>query len=67
MDFTCCLMLERCIRGLPHYPVYTITFKVIDVAGNMATATAKVTVPKSQNGLTAIDNGAKYTVLGGCP
>jgi hypothetical protein len=47
--------------------VYTITFKVIDAAGNVATATAKVTVPKSQNGSTAVDDGAQYTVLGGCP
>ena len=47
--------------------VYTITFKVIDAAGNMATATAKVTVPESQIGSTAVDDGAHYTVLGGCP
>jgi hypothetical protein len=47
--------------------VYTITFKVIDAAGNMATATAKVTVPKSQNDSTAVDDGVHFTVLGGCP
>jgi hypothetical protein len=47
--------------------VYTITFKVVDGVGNVATATAKVTVPKSQNGSTAVDDGAQYTVLGGCP
>lgn len=47
--------------------VYTITFKVIDASGNMATATAKVTVPKSQNGSAAVDDGPQYTVLGGCP
>jgi hypothetical protein len=47
--------------------VYKITFKVIDASGNMATATAKVTVPKSQNGSAAVDDGPQYTVLGGCP
>jgi hypothetical protein len=47
--------------------VYTITFKVIDASGNITTATAKVTVPKSQNGSAAVDDGAQYTVLGGCP
>jgi len=47
--------------------VYTITFKVIDAAGNVATATAKVSVPKSQNGSTAVDDGPQYTVLGDCP
>ena len=47
--------------------VYTITFKVVDAAGNVATATATVTVPKSQNGSTAVDDGPQYTVLGGCP
>ncbi len=47
--------------------VYTITFKVIDASGNMATATAEVTVPKSQNGSDAVDDGPQYTVLGGCP
>ena len=47
--------------------VYAITFKVSDTAGNTATATAKVTVPKSQNGSPAVDDGPQYTVLGGCP
>jgi hypothetical protein len=47
--------------------VYTITFMVVDAAGNVATATAKVRVPKSQNGSTAVDDGPQYTVLGGCP
>lgn len=47
--------------------VYTITFKVVDGVGNVATATAKVTVPKSQNGSLAVDDGPQYTVLGGCP
>jgi len=44
--------------------VYTITFKVTDSSGNSTTATAKVTVPQSQNGSPAIDDGPKYTVSG---
>jgi hypothetical protein len=47
--------------------VYTITFKVIDAVGNVAKVSAKVTVPKSQNGSEAIDDGPQYTVLGSCP
>ncbi len=47
--------------------VYTITFKVTDLAGNISTATAKVYVPKSGNGQGAVDSGAKYTVNSMCP
>jgi hypothetical protein len=47
--------------------VYRISFKVTDAAGNVATATATVTVPHSQNGSVAIDSGAKYTVNSACP
>ncbi|HSP61367.1 MAG TPA: HYR domain-containing protein, partial [Pyrinomonadaceae bacterium] len=47
--------------------VYTITFKVTDASGNFSTATAKVTVPHSQNGAAAVDDGPQYTVLSGCP
>ena len=47
--------------------VYTITFKVTDASGNVTTATAKVTVPHSQNGSAAVDDGPHYTVLSGCP
>lgn len=47
--------------------VYTITFKVTDSSGNSSTATAKVTVPKSQNGNPAVDDGPQYTVLSSCP
>jgi len=46
--------------------VYTITFKVTDSSGNSTTATAKVTVPKSQNGSPAVDDGPQY-VVNGCP
>jgi hypothetical protein len=48
--------------------VYTITLKVTDSFGNTATATVKISVPKSNNG-TAVDNGAAagYTVNSLCP
>jgi hypothetical protein len=46
--------------------VYTITFQVRDSAGNVGTVTAKVTVPKTQNGAGAVDDGPKYTVNGNC-
>ena len=46
--------------------VYTIIFKVQDAAGNTTTETAKVRVPKSQNGNPAIDDGPSYTIMG-CP
>ncbi|HEV7398515.1 MAG TPA: immunoglobulin-like domain-containing protein [Pyrinomonadaceae bacterium] len=47
--------------------VYTITFKVADSSGNTTTATAKVTVPKSQGSGPAIDDGPQYTVISSCP
>ena len=47
--------------------VYRIKFKVTDAAGNVTTATAKVTVPKSQGGSPAVDDGPAYTVNGTCP
>ena len=47
--------------------VYTITFKVTDASGNVSTATATVSVPKSQNGSPAVDDGPQYTVMSGCP
>jgi hypothetical protein len=47
--------------------VYTIHFKVTDAAGNVGTATAKVTVPQSQGSGPAIDSGPHYTVNGSCP
>ncbi len=48
--------------------VYTIHFRVKDAQGNVATATAQVTVPKSQgNNGGAVDSGVKYTVNGTCP
>ncbi len=48
--------------------VYTITFKVTDAFGNTATATVKISVPKTNN-TPAVDNGAAagYTVNSLCP
>ena len=46
--------------------IYTITFSVTDSQGNVGTATAKVQVPKNNNG-TAVDSGVKYTETGVCP
>ncbi len=47
--------------------VYTITFKVADASGNVGTATKRVTVPHSQNGSPAVDDGPQFTVMSGCP
>ena len=47
--------------------VYTITFEVTDASGNVGTATAKVTVPHSQSGAAAVDDGPHYTVTSSCP
>jgi sugar lactone lactonase YvrE len=48
--------------------VYTITFKVVDAAGNFATATATVTVPRSRGGNGgAVNSGVHYTVNSSCP
>jgi len=47
--------------------VYTITFKVADTSGNVATATKKITVPHSQNGTPAVDDGPQFTVMSQCP
>jgi hypothetical protein len=58
------LVAERINSG--NGRVYTITFKVTDSSGNTTTVTAKVTVPKSQSGNPAVDDGPQYTV-NGCP
>jgi hypothetical protein len=48
--------------------VYTIHFRVKDANGNVATATAKVKVPKSQgNNGGAVEDAPQYTVNGTCP
>jgi len=46
--------------------VYTIHLSVDDGNGNIGTETGQVTVPNSQNGNPAIDDGAVYTVNGNC-
>jgi len=47
--------------------VYTLTFVATDVAGNVGTAMAKVTVPHSQDGSAAVDDGPQFRVLSQCP
>ena len=48
--------------------VYTIHFRVTDSNGNVATATGKVKVPKSQgNNGGAVEDAPQYTVNGTCP
>jgi predicted outer membrane repeat protein len=48
--------------------VYTIYFKATDGLGHSTTVTAKVTVPKSQNGDASVDSGPHYTVTNAtCP
>ena len=47
--------------------VYTIKLRVTDANGNTGTATARVTVPKSQNGAPAVDDGPHYIVNSSCP
>lgn len=48
--------------------VYTIYFKVTDGSGHSTTVAATVTVPKSQNGTSAVDSGPHYAVTNAtCP
>ncbi|MGH7596736.1 MAG: FlgD immunoglobulin-like domain containing protein [bacterium] len=53
-------------QGSGNGRVYTIHLSVKDGNGNIGTATCLVTVPKSQNGNPAIDDGPAYTVNGSC-
>ncbi|RIK76763.1 hypothetical protein DCC62_10975 [candidate division KSB1 bacterium] len=46
--------------------VYTIHLSLNDGNGNVGTATRLVTVPKSQNGNPAVDNGIAYEVMSDC-
>ena len=59
------LRAER--MGTGNGRVYTVTLKVTDAAGNVATATVKVTVPHAQNGPAAVDDGPNFTVASSCP
>ena len=69
------LSINYPITGLAFHPTTGILYGSTgnNQAGTQAElvtinpATAKVTVPKSQNGSTAVDDGPHYTVLGGCP
>ncbi len=55
-------------QGSGNGRVYTIHFRVKDAQGNIATATAKVKVPKSQgNNGGAVEDAPQYTVNGTCP
>jgi hypothetical protein len=47
--------------------VYVVNLKVTDTSGNVSTATAKVSVPNSQNGSVAVNDGPSFTVLSSCP
>ena len=47
--------------------VYTVALKVTDTAGNVTTTTVTVTVPHSQNGAVAVDDGPDHTVASSCP
>jgi len=53
-------------QGSGNGRVYTIHLSVNDGNGNTSTATYLVTVPKSQNGNPAVDDGPAYTVNGSC-
>ena len=59
------LRAER--SGSSNGRVYLIIVKATDASGNVSTATVKVSVPKSQNGVAAVDDGPNYTVASGCP
>lgn len=59
------LRAER--KGDSNGRVYVVTLKVTDTAGNTTTTTARVNVPNSQNGTTAIADAPSFTILGGCP
>lgn len=54
-------------RGDSNGRVYVVTLKVTDTSGNVSTATAKISVPHSQNGSPAVDSGPSFTVLSNCP
>jgi hypothetical protein len=59
------LRAER--RGDSNGRVYVVTLTVTDTNGNVTTATARVSVPNSQNGLVAVNDGPSFTVLSNCP
>ena len=46
--------------------VYTVLVAVSDSSGNVTNASIKITVPHSQNGVAAVDDGPQNTVLAAC-
>ena len=54
-------------KGNSNGRVYVITLRVTDTSGNTSTVTAKVSVPNSQSGTVAIDDGPSFTILSNCP
>lgn len=58
------VQLRRERDGSGNGRVYTLHFSVNDEAGNVGTATYLVTVPHSQNGVPAVDDGPVYSVEG---
>jgi endo-1,4-beta-xylanase len=46
--------------------VYTVYFRVTDASGNIGTNSVKVTVPPSNNGTAAVDDGPAYTITSAC-
>ena len=59
------LRAER--KGDSNGRVYVITLRVTDTSGNISNVTAKVSVPNSQNGNVAVDDGSSFTILSNCP
>ena len=59
------LRAER--KGNGNGRVYVVTLKVTDTSGNVSTVTATVSVPNSQSGAVAIDDGPSFTILSNCP
>jgi hypothetical protein len=60
------VQLRKERQGRGNGRVYTITLAADDGNGNTGTTTCQVTVPHSQNGDPAVDDGAVYTVNGSC-
>jgi hypothetical protein len=59
------LRAER--KGNGNGRVYVVTLKVMDTNGNTSTVTATVSVPNSQSGTVAVDDGPSFTILSNCP
>jgi len=60
------VQLRRERQGGANGRVYTLHMSVSDGNGNTGNAICRVTVPKSQNGNPAIDDGPVYMVTGSC-